>query len=369
MTARAASALDMSWDSPPDAQDLIQEAMVWHFDPKTGSPFWQEHAKNLDFDPRKDVRSVDDLSLFPNIVDELRDVRVESLVPKGYETLGVLNSPPVVGESGGTTGAPKRVFVLPDVQEQSWSWYHSRLEEHGVAVGANWLGVMPAGPHMAGHLVQDTAARFGGIYFTLDLDPRWAKLCVIRGALDEVKAYVTHLVDQIEWILQSQDIGILATTPPLLEAVCQRDHLVDLINQKVTTITCGGTSMDEDTRQLLRTEVFPKANLVGIFGSTMIFCAIPERPKTPVHEPAVFDPPSPFSMFSVIDPDTQQTVPYGQRGQVVSHHITRNLFLPNNLERDTAVRHPHGLGYSGDAVSEVKPVQEFGGATVIEGVY
>ncbi|WP_158889675.1 phenazine antibiotic biosynthesis protein [Amycolatopsis anabasis] len=368
MTARAASALDMAWGSPPDAADLVQEAVAWHFDPKTGSEFWLERAKSLDFDPRKDVRTVDDLTLFPNIVDELRDIRLESLVPKGYQALGI-DSAPVVGESGGTTGTPKRVFVLPDVREQSWSWYYDRLTEHGVTPGANWLGVVPAGPHMVGSLARDTAARFGGIFFTLDLDPRWAKGCVARGAVDELKAYVNHLVDQMEWILQSQDIGILAITPPLLEAVCTRDHLVDLINEKVATITWSGASMDEDTRQLLRSEVFPKANIVGIFGSTMIFCGIPERPGTPDGEPAVFDPPSPFSMFSVIDPETGENVPYGERGQVVSHHITRNLFLPNNLERDVATRHPHGRGYTGDAVSEVKPVQEFGDTKVIEGVY
>jgi phenylacetate-coenzyme A ligase PaaK-like adenylate-forming protein len=365
MTNGAASVLDLAWDSPPEADDLVREAMAWHFDPKTGSEFWLARAKRLEFDPRRDVRSVADLSLFPNIVDELRDVRLETLVPNGYE----LTTPPVVGESGGTTGVPKRVFTLPDVREQSWSWYYRRMVEHGVPAGANWLGVVPAGPHMVGALARDTATSFGGVFFTVDLDPRWAKLCVARGAVDALKAYVDHLVDQIEWILRSQDVGVLAITPPLLEAVCQREHLVDLINQKVSTITWSGASMDEDTRQFLRTEVFPKANLVGIFGSTMIFCGIPERPGLPFGEPAVFDPPSPFSMFSVVDPETRQPVPYGQRGQTISHHITRNLFLPNNLERDTAIRHPHGHGRSGDSISEVAPVREFGDAPVIEGVY
>ncbi|MEV3873171.1 phenazine antibiotic biosynthesis protein [Streptomyces sp. NPDC049906] len=343
--------------------------MAWHFDPRTGSPFWQEQAKSLDFDPRKDVRSVADLSLFPHVVDELRNVRVEDLVPRGYGPLEALPTPPVVGESGGTTGAPKRVFVLPDVREQSWAWYYHRLVEHGIATGDNWLGVMPAGPHMAGILAQDTAQRFGGIFYTLDFDPRWAKLVIGRGAVDEMKGYVTHLVNQVEWILQSQDIRVMVITPPLIEAVCQRSHLVDLINAKVNTVIYGGTSMDEDTRDLLRTEVFPRVKFVSIFGSTMIFCAMPERPGAPAGESPVFDPPSPFSMFSVIDPATGRNVPYGERGQMVTHHITRNLFLPNNLDRDTGIRHPHRLGYPGDAVSEIKPVQEFGDTTVVEGVY
>ncbi|WP_083753568.1 AMP-binding protein [Actinosynnema sp. ALI-1.44] len=369
MTSRAASALDATWDSAPDARDLIQEAMAWHFDKRTGSPFWQEQAKKLDFDPRKDVRTVDDLLLFPNIVDELRHVRIEDLVPRGYGAIDSLPVPPVIGESGGTTGAPKRVFMLPDVREQSWAWYHNRLTEHGIKDGDNWLGVMPAGPHMAGVLAGDTAARFRSIFFTLDLDPRWAKLVIGRGAADELKAYVTHIVNQAEWILQSQDIRVMCVTPPILEAMCQRDHLVDLINEKVNTVIYGGTSMDPDTRHLLRTEVFPNVTFVSIFGSTMIFCAMPERPGADPDSAPIFDPPSPFSVFSVIDPETAHPVAYGERGQVLTHHITRNLFLPNNLDRDTGIRHEHRFGYPGDAVSEFKPVQEFGAAPVIEGVY
>jgi hypothetical protein len=33
-------------------------------------------------------------------------------------------------------------------------------------------------------------------------------------------------------------------------------------------------------------------------------------------------------------------VPYGARGQVVMNHISKAMFLPNNLERDTAIRVP-----------------------------
>ncbi|MEU7176143.1 hypothetical protein ABZ949_32195 [Micromonospora tulbaghiae] len=364
-----ACALDVPWDSPPHAADLIEEAMRWHFDERTGSSFWLERAKSLDFDPRTDVRTVEDLTLFPNIVDDLRDIRIEELVPRGYGGISTLAAPPVVGESGGTTGAPKRVFALPDVVEQSWAWYHNRLVEHGIADGESWLGVMPAGPHMAGVLARDTAARFGSMFFTVDLDPRWAKRCMARGAADELKGYVTHIVDQVEWVLRSQDVGVMVITPPLIEALCAREHMVDLVNQKVNTIIFGGTSMDEDTRGLLRTEVFPKVDMVSIFGSTMIFCAMPERPGTSAGEPPVFDPPSPFAMFSVIDPETRRPVAYRERGQVLTHHITRNLFLPNNLDRDTGVRHPHRHGYPGDAVSQFAPVRGFGDTTVIEGVY
>jgi hypothetical protein len=54
---------------------------------------------------------------------------------------------------------------------------------------------------------------------------------------------------------------------------------------------------------------------------------------------------------------------------VVMNHISKTMFLPNNLERDTAIRVPGPQGQVGDSVSEVQPVETFDGEAVIEGVY
>jgi hypothetical protein len=62
-------------------------------------------------------------------------------------------------------------------------------------------------------------------------------------------------------------------------------------------------------------------------------------------------------------------VAYGERGQVVMNHITKAMFLPHNLERDTAIRVPPPTGQVGDSLSQIKPVETFGGQPVIEGVY
>jgi hypothetical protein len=51
------------------------------------------------------------------------------------------------------------------------------------------------------------------------------------------------------------------------------------------------------------------------------------------------------------------------------NHISKGMFIPNNLERDTAIRIRGPDGYIGDSVSEVAPVAVFGGEPVIEGVY
>jgi hypothetical protein len=45
------------------------------------------------------------------------------------------------------------------------------------------------------------------------------------------------------------------------------------------------------------------------------------------------------------------------------------MFVPNNVERDTAIRLAGPDGQIGDSVAEVKPVEVFDGERVVEGVY
>jgi len=124
-----------------------------------------------------------------------------------------------------------------------------------------------------------------------------------------------------------------------------------------------------DTRHLLRTEVFPNAVLYSGYGSTMILGNASERLGLTDDDPCVYDPFSPYMSFGVVDPDTGQPVPYGERGQVVMHHVSKSLFLPNNLERDYATRIEALAGQVGDSVADVAPVPTFDNETVIEGVY
>ena len=78
------SILDLPLGVRLDPDEFVRAAMEWHFSVETGSAYWLQRAKTLAFDPRADVKSVEDLALFPNIIDELRDVRVEDLIPRGY---------------------------------------------------------------------------------------------------------------------------------------------------------------------------------------------------------------------------------------------------------------------------------------------
>lgn len=349
-----------------DPDEFVRAAMHWHFDPATGSRFWLDRAARLGFDPRQDVKGVDDLALFPDITNELRNVRAADLVPQGY---GSLIRPLNVFDSGGTTGAPKRVVQLDDWMRHSTEQVDRGLRAHGLPTGAQWLSVAPTGPHLVGDVLHRAAASLGGPGLGIDMDPRWVRKLIAAGRTDEVAAYTDHLVDQCRRVLLTQDIGVLAATTPLLERFAREDDLLEVINSKVEAIIWGGTHMDPDTRFLLSTEVFPDVPLIGMYGNTMMLTGLIERVGPSASQPCVFDPVAPSVFLSVVDPGTGEPVALGARGQVVVSHVSRSLLIPNNAERDTAVRVVPIAGQVGDAVADVAPMPTVAGATVIEGVY
>src|ERR1044071_751767 len=149
-----------------DAQ--VREVVQWHFSPETGTPFWLEKAKELKFNPLKDVKTFDDLKKFPFFEDEwLRGGPVRRWVPKGYA-----NKPVYVFETGGTTGIPKS-RVLVDAFRIDYEQFSATLPDKFFPKGANWLMLGPSGPRRLRLAVEHLCHFRGGICFCIDLDPRW----------------------------------------------------------------------------------------------------------------------------------------------------------------------------------------------------
>ncbi|WP_156686070.1 AMP-binding protein [Mycobacterium sp. Marseille-P9652] len=358
------SLLDVPRSAPvADAEAYLRAAIAWHFGPDTGSAFWLRAARTLDFDPLTDVSTFADLRLFPNLVNELRDAPAEDLIPCGY---GTPPPAPQIFESGGTTGAPKRTVQMPDWIAQVIEWQTEDFATGGFVPARGFLCVMPSGPHGVGYFSRRVAERLGATFHTVDVDPRWVKKLAARNAAAEMSAYVAHVVEQAVYVLRTQDIVNLHTTPPLIEAFARDDAIVDLLNDKVRYVLLSGAHVDADTLDLLR-DIFPATTITMAFGSTMVL----SQAVTRVGDDGafVFHPRTPYVVFWVIDPDTGERVPYGERGQVVMNHISRGMFVPNNLERDLATRMPCDTGEFSDSVSEVRPVTTFEGEAVIEGVY
>lgn len=246
-------------------------------------------------------------------------------------------------------------------------WQVEDFTAGGFVPGRALLFLMPSGPHGVGYYSRLVSARLGSVFLPVDLDPRWVKKLVARGESAQVAGYVAHVLDQTRFLLRTQDVGNLHTSPPLFQALAKDDSLVELVNRQVRYVLLSGAHVDEDTLWLLR-EIFPGVTVTVAFGSTMILSQAATR-VDPASGAFVFDPRSPYVTFRVVDPATGAPVPYGERGQVVMNHVSKGMFLPNNLERDTAVRLPGPPGQVGDSVAEVAPVGAFEGEAVIEGVY
>ncbi|MGO9382803.1 MAG: phenazine antibiotic biosynthesis protein [Mycobacterium sp.] len=358
------SLLDVPRSVPvDDPEAYLRAAMAWHFGEDTGSPFWLRTARTLDFNPMTDVNTFADLGLFPNLVNELRAVPVEDLIPRGYGSPAPL---PQIFESGGTTGAPKRTVQMPDWVAQVVEWQTEDFATGGFVRDHGFLCLMPSGPHGVGYFSRLVSERLGSVFHPIDIDPRWVKKVAARNVATDVAAYVDHVLDQGVHILQTQNVANLHTTPPLLEAIARNDHVVELVNKKIRYLLLSGAHVDADTLDLLR-EIFPATTITMAFGSTMVLSQAVTR--TTDDGSFVFDPRTPYVAFWVVDPDTGERVPYERQGRVVMNHISRGMFIPNNLERDLAIRMPGPAGQLSDSVSAVRPVTTFEGEAVIEGVY
>ena len=358
------SLLDVPRSVPvEDPEAYLHAAIAWHFGEDTGSAFWLRTAETLDFNPLTDIKTFADLRLFPNLVNELRNVPIEDLIPRGYGSPAPL---PQIFESGGTTGAPKRTAQLPDWVAQVVQWQTEDFATGGFQGGEGFLCLMPSGPHGVGYFSRLVSERLGSVFHPIDIDPRWVKKIAARNAAAEVAAYVDHVIDQAVFILQTQNVANLHATPPMLEAIARDDKVVDLVNAKIRYLLLSGAHVDADTIDVLR-DIFPNTTITMAFGSTMILSQAVTRIAD--DESFVFDPRTPYVVFWVVDPDTGEQVPYGQLGQVVMNHISKGMFIPNNLERDRAIRMPGPAGELSDSVSAVRPVATFEGEAVIEGVY
>ncbi|HFN0790197.1 TPA: phenazine antibiotic biosynthesis protein [Klebsiella variicola subsp. variicola] len=345
-----------------NGNEYIQKMMKWHFTPETGSKFWLDRIKRLDFDPINDIKTIDDLLRFPNFVDEHRDVPIEDLIPRGLDRSEIITA---VYESGGTTGAPKRFVMFEQWFKQYMDWENSHFIDEPKG---NVLGVSPSGPHMLADYSKRIADFREGVRFAIDLDPRWVKNIISSGDSLSEKSYIDHILKQSEYILSSQNIVTLITTPPLLSSMVSNTTLKELISEKVKLIIWTGAHMDMDFLDYLTKIIFPNINIRGSYGSTSVLSGTVQRRGDPTSSDIIFDSFSPYVFYRVVDSITKKVVPYGSEGSVVMNYITKYGLVPNSLERDLAIRVPSPTGI-GDSLSNIHPVKEIDGKKMIEGVY
>lgn len=366
MTDDLSAVFEAPIGAPPAIDDLVTATMRWHFSQETGSVYWLKRLPDLGFDPISDVRSFADLALFDNVDVDFSTVPATELVPAGCRErrFGVY-------ESGGTTGAPKRV-VDATCRRRNVEFQSALLDEQGFPTGeggSGWLHIGPTGPHVMATNVGNLARMRGLLPYFVDLDPRWVKRLAAQGRDEEFGRYLHHILDQVADVLASQPIRAISTTPRVLERIVARPDVYQPLREKVRGIIWGGTSMDSETLRLLETEAFPEATLAGAYGNTMMGVA-PQRTRVPGDPvPCVFRPFYPYTVVEVVDQETGTTPqPVDTSGRVKITALTREQFIPPTLERDVVTRRAPVGGFGGIEVSEVRP-DAIAGETITEGVY
>jgi hypothetical protein len=339
-----------------------REVVGWHFDPATGCPFWLERAKQLDFDPRRDVKTYSDLDRFGLFEDEwLRGGPVQRWVPKGFA-----GKPVYVFETGGSTGVPKSRINIDDFRID-YEMYSQYLPDAFFPKGADWLHVGPSGPRRLRLAIEHLCQYRGGICFSVDLDPRWVIKLIKRGQLDEMERYKAHVIDQALTLLRAHpNIRCLFITPKLLEALCEK---VSLRKAGISGVFCGGTEMTPQFHRFAVEELLEGAHFQATYGNTLMGLAA-GKPRLPEDNWAIiYYPPSPRAMIEVVDPDQPtKLVEYGKTGRTRLTTLTKEFFMPRFLERDECEREPPCAQFPWDGVRNVRPFSRFQ-STVVEGVY
>ncbi|WP_103347773.1 arylcarboxylate reductase [Amycolatopsis sp. CA-128772] len=342
-----------------DLDEWTKRIIGRQFDPETGSPYWLRRAATLSFDPR-DITKYTELAAFGTFaLDELRTLDPGDLVPLAVPR-------PLAGriwESGGTTGEPCRVFYTEQMLRLRGAWRRWSMRREGFEEGRTWLQATPSGPHLIGHSGWDLVQLYGARVYSVDFDPRWVKRALRTGRLAVANEYIDHVIEQVESIVDSQHVDYLVTTPALLQALIRtRPALV----AAVAGVRMTGTHVTPEVWRTFRQALGADKPLVvmygNTFGNTMALPVLQDGELMP-HLPNY-----PQVTMAVVDQDDwTRTVDHTESGRVRMTVLHEDLFLPNVLERDLAVRYDTGRDWPCDGVANVRPLYDT--PAMPEGIY
>lgn len=319
-----------------------------HFNPALGSPYWLKKATELSFDPM-DITEYAQLTEFgPFDLGNLRGQDPADLVP--------LDVPrPLAGrvwESGGTTGDPVRAFYTENMMAYRSEWRRWSFQNDGFLPGKSWLQATPTGPHLIGNATSELSDMFASLVYGIDMDPRWVKQLIRGGRMKEVGLYTDHLIGEMTSILRTQRIHYVNTTPALLQQLIRR--VPELLAQ-VEGVRLGGTHLSPEMYRAFTTALdggIVRSGYGNTFGNGIAFEPRVDRDVLP------YVPTYPQITMSVVDPaEWTRIVAFGETGQVRLTMLHEDLFLPNILERDQAIRFDVAGGWPMDGFANVRPLQ------------
>ncbi len=339
----------------------LRHVIAVHFDPDGGSPYWLGRAADLGIDPRERIGSPEDLPVLgPMDSVALAERPVEDFVPASQRHR---REEFVVAETAGTLGPPKFAVHREDEFDAAFVQpFLSAASRAGFPRGQSWLFIGPSGPHVIGKAARCCAKAMGSPDpFTTDFDPRWAKT-LVAGTFAWGR-YLKHIEDQALRVLQSQRIGVIFATPRVLTSLSEKMDAG--LRERIGGLHLGGMAAGPAFREKLGVD-FPNAVVLSGYGNTL-FGMMPELNYSP-DTGTDYYPHGRRLITRIIeqsaDADAERLtrpMPYGERGQVVVNRLDELQFIPNMIERDTAVRigppeSAAGDGFVLDGLREPEPI-------------
>lgn len=318
----------------------LQQIIGLHFDAATGSRYWIEKEKQLGIEACKEIRCIDDLSLLGPMEEvALSERPIEDFIP---QSLMHRKQDFIFAETAGTLADPRfAVHLAEEFQTAFIDPFIKAANRVGFPKRVNWLFVGPSGPHIIGKAARCCAkAMHSPDVFTVDFDPRWAKK-LVQGSFAS-KRYLEHVESQAMRILDVQDIAVLFSTPAVLEGLAEK--ISSRKRDAIQAIHLGGMSASSDFVKKLKVS-FANAVILSGFGNTL-FGMMPELFYS-LENGFDYYPHGHRLWVQIAETNEEneicwpiKTVEYGQRGRIVIHRLDQIQFIPNMVERDTAVRIP-----------------------------
>ncbi len=356
------------------ADEWLRHIVSVHFDPAFGSPYWLKKESALGIDARNEIRTADDLPILgPMAEEDLASVPVEEFIPKRF--LG--NRPALfTAESAGTTGIIKTTAYRIDEFRGAFAGFLRMIGSNRHFPGhLNWLFVGPSGPHIIHRSAIEMAVSFGAMEpFAIDFDPRWAKK-LMRGSV-ALERYKAHILEQALRIIETQNIGILFSTPDL--ALSIGDAVPPSVRARIRGMHLGGLPLTPALYEKLD-QFFPDAVIIPGYGNTLFGLTLEVEPHDREYN-VVYYPPGPRLKIEVCQVSgvngsvRLKKVEYGETGRIIAHRLDEAFFIANLIERDEAERvSPKEIctapGLLQDGIKNPLPAKDYTARKVEEGLY
>ncbi|MFP4116769.1 MAG: hypothetical protein ACLFQ8_02390 [Candidatus Aenigmatarchaeota archaeon] len=354
------------------SEEHINRVIESHLDPENGTPYWLEKAEEYGGveKAKEDIDAWEDLKeVFGLQIEEKKQEFAGALRERPYTDFlpqRSIDKISIVGESGGTTGKPKKAPFTENDWEMKIEKYSQYLDEMGVPKGVDWFCLVPSyPPHSAGQMGQSLAESRGGNALGIDLDSRAIKEFGKQGMEDALNAYMKHMGKQAKELMEYQDEGVVMTTSKVLE---QLPRAIDVSEINLEGIVQGGAAMSKEQYRQFE-EVYGDTPICGSFATALTLSTGVQIPDPQNYE-VIYLPTRPERNMEVVD-DKGNPVDYGERGIVTTSNVTEDFLMPALREevKGTLVEPPEVLDdVDWPCVKDIAPekVRTEGGK---EGVY